>query len=269
MRYFFHSFSSYGPPVVQSHRPKTFLQRREVLICLTKEPKVEHNLILLELLGHPRDIPPRSRGIPPLSGPTATVIPSRHIVTIHSVALCFPRCRGVSQVNRATPPQKGPVAPTVSALKGVSHFKLLLGRCRATGGCRSHTVACRDTLGHPVPPKSLFPLGFKGHTDLFGPQPLKWKTPTSLEGIWTQKFEFVLRSCRPATGNIRALRARVFQGVSVVSEGVSQGVLLSVQTVSRECQQMFWTLIKHILDAPVPGVLGGHLKHSGLSECSN
>ena len=28
-----------------------------------------------------------------------------------------------------------------------------------------------------IPPKSLVFLGFKGHTELFGPHPFKWKTP--------------------------------------------------------------------------------------------
>ena len=44
--------------------------------------------------------------------------------------------------------QKNPEAPTVSALKEVSHFKSPPGRCRGTGGCRSVTVAWRATVGH-------------------------------------------------------------------------------------------------------------------------
>ena len=69
-----------------------------------------------------------------LGGPTATTILSRFIVALHSVALCFPRFGGVSQDNRATPPEKSPVAPTFQLLKGVLHFKLPLGRRRGTGG---------------------------------------------------------------------------------------------------------------------------------------
>ena len=49
----------------------------------------------------------------------------------------FPGLGGVSQDNRATPPSKGPVEPTLKSfqlLKGVSHFKLPLRRCRGTGG---------------------------------------------------------------------------------------------------------------------------------------
>ena len=42
-----------------------------------------------------------------LSGPTATVILSRYTVELHSVALRFPGFGGVSQENRATPPEKG------------------------------------------------------------------------------------------------------------------------------------------------------------------
>ena len=37
---------------------------------------------------------------------------------LHSVALRFPGFGGVSQENRATPPQRGPIAPTLSTLKG-------------------------------------------------------------------------------------------------------------------------------------------------------
>ena len=52
-----------------------------------------------------------------LSGPTGTVTLLRHTVALRSVALRFPGFGGVSQENRATPPQKGPVAPTFSALE--------------------------------------------------------------------------------------------------------------------------------------------------------
>ena len=43
------------------------------------------------------------------------------------------------------PPLKGPVAPVTLALPGVSHVKLPLKRCRATGGCSSYTCRCRAT----------------------------------------------------------------------------------------------------------------------------
>ena len=59
--------------------------------------------------------PPQKKNHP-LSGPTATVILSRHTVALHSVALRFPGFGGVSQENRATPPHKGPVAPTGALL---------------------------------------------------------------------------------------------------------------------------------------------------------
>ena len=51
----------------------------------------------------------------------------------------------MSKENRATPPQKA--APTFSALKRVSRFKLPLGRCRGTGGCRSYTVGLLRCCG--------------------------------------------------------------------------------------------------------------------------
>ena len=47
-----------------------------------------------------------------LSGPTARTMLSRYTVALHSVALHFPGIGGASQENRATPPKKGPVAPT-------------------------------------------------------------------------------------------------------------------------------------------------------------
>ena len=53
--------------------------------------------------------------------------------------------RGVAGESRY---EKGPVAPTFSVLKGGVHFKLLLGRCRGAGGCRSYTVTCRAAVGH-------------------------------------------------------------------------------------------------------------------------
>ena len=46
-----------------------------------------------------------------------------------------------------------------------------------------------------IPLKGLFSLGFKGHTELFGPHPFTWKTPTLQKDIQTQKFEFVLLCC--------------------------------------------------------------------------
>ena len=56
--------------------------------------------------------------------------------------------RGDARESRYTS-EKGPAPPTleISALKGVSHFQLPLGRCHGTGGCRSYTVACRAAVG--------------------------------------------------------------------------------------------------------------------------
>ena len=42
-----------------------------------------------------------------------------------------------------------------------------------------------------IPPKKFDFPGFEGHTELFGPHPFMWKTPTPLENIRTQKFGFV------------------------------------------------------------------------------
>ena len=41
-----------------------------------------------------------------------------------------------------------------------------------------------------IPPKKFDSLGFEGHTELFGPHPFMWKTPTPPENIRTQKFRF-------------------------------------------------------------------------------
>ena len=38
-----------------------------------------------------------------------------------------------------------------------------------------------------IPPKKFDSLGFEGHTELFGPHPFTWKTPTPPENIRTQK----------------------------------------------------------------------------------
>ena len=43
-------------------------------------------------------------------------------------------------------PLRNPVAPVALQLPGVSHVKLPLKRCRATGGCRSYTCGCDATL---------------------------------------------------------------------------------------------------------------------------
>ena len=45
--------------------------------------------------------------------------------------------------------------------KGVSHFKVPLGKCRGTRGCRSCTVACRVTVGHLASNPHLLFLAFR------------------------------------------------------------------------------------------------------------
>ena len=54
-------------------------------------------------------------------------------------------------------------------------------------------------FGHPrdipaksrdIPPKKFDFPGFGGHTELFGPHPFVWKTPTPPENIRAQKFRF-------------------------------------------------------------------------------
>ena len=70
---------------------------------------------------------------------------SRHTVALHSVALRFPGFGEVSQENRATPPQKGPVAPTFSALEG---------GCRISS-CRSETVALQGGVAATLSPGAL------------------------------------------------------------------------------------------------------------------
>ena len=74
---------------------------------------------------------------------------SRYTCRATHVAADFLRIQGfssVAAVSRYTPPQKGPVAPVDLELPGVSHVKLPLKRCRATGGCSSYTCGCRATL---------------------------------------------------------------------------------------------------------------------------
>ena len=55
----------------------------------------------------------------------------------------------------------------------------------------------RAPPGHPskipgYPAKSFISRSFEGHTELFGPHPFMWKTPTPPENIQTQEFGFVL-----------------------------------------------------------------------------
>ena len=54
-------------------------------------------------------------------------------------------------------------------------------------------------FGHPrdipaksrdIPPKKFDFPGFEGHTELFGPHPFVWKTPTPPENVRAQKFRF-------------------------------------------------------------------------------
>ena len=72
-------------------------------------------------------------------------------VALHSVALrFFPGFEGVSQENRATPREKGPVAPTFSALKGGVALQITSWKVSGYRGCRSYTVACRAAMSHLV-----------------------------------------------------------------------------------------------------------------------
>ena len=41
-----------------------------------------------------------------------------------------------------------------------------------------------------IPPKKFDFPGFEGHTELFGPHPFVWKTPTPPENIRAQRFRF-------------------------------------------------------------------------------
>ena len=66
----------------------------------------------------------------------------------------------MSQENCATHPAKGLVAPTFQLFKGVSRFKLPLGRVQ--GG--NYTVACRAAMGH-LDHKQL---GFRPAVELLG-----------------------------------------------------------------------------------------------------
>ena len=74
----------------------------------------------------------------------------RYAVALHSVALRFPGFGGVSQGNGATPTEKGPAAPTFSALKGGVALQVASWKVSRYRGCRSYTVACRATKGHLV-----------------------------------------------------------------------------------------------------------------------
>ena len=92
----------------------------------------------------------------------------RKPVALHSVTLRFPGFGGASQENRATPPEKGPVAPTASAFKGavalqvaswkvsryigVSQLHCRLSRC--SGACRKAAKCRRKVCSSKRPTKS-------------------------------------------------------------------------------------------------------------------
>ena len=58
-----------------------------------------------------------------------------------------------------------------------------------------------------IPPKKFDSLGFEGHTELFGPHPFTWKTPTPPENIRTQKFRFGFFSRAWQTRQVRKVHA--------------------------------------------------------------
>ena len=73
------------------------------------------------------------------------------------------------------------------------------------------------------PRKSLFSLGFEGHTELLGPHLFTWKTPTPPEEVRTKKFGFVLffmclkiRCCTIGPSRITRLIPLQFSGVTEV-----------------------------------------------------
>ena len=65
---------------------------------------------------------------------------------------------------------------------GMSQLNFFL---KLFGHARDIPAKSRD-----IPPKSLVSLGFEAHTELFGPHPFTWKTPTPPENSRTKKFRF-------------------------------------------------------------------------------
>ena len=74
--------------------------------------------------------------------------PGNCSVAKHSVAPHFPGFGGVSQENHATHSEKGPVAPTFSALNGGVALEVASWRVSRYRGCCSYTVACRAAVRH-------------------------------------------------------------------------------------------------------------------------
>ena len=58
--------------------------------------------------------------------------------------------------------------------------------------CAAEVARPRDipAKSRDIPPKKFDFPGFEGHTELFGPHPFTWKTPTPPENVRTQKFGF-------------------------------------------------------------------------------
>ena len=54
----------------------------------------------------------------------------------------------MSQENGGRPTEKGPVAPTFSALEGGVALQVASWKVSRYKGCRIYTVACRAAVGH-------------------------------------------------------------------------------------------------------------------------
>ena len=113
-------------------------------------------------------------------------------------------------------------------------------------------------FGHPrdipaksrdIPPKKFDFPGFEGHTELFGPQPFVWKTPTPPENIRTQKFRFgflfrawqmSIKSFCPLGGPLRLrvqsrwrTRLRIAASIAFLFRTCFKGVLDTIAPLSR------------------------------------
>ena len=157
--------------------------------------KLNPNIFSLKLFGRFRDIPAKSRDI------------IQKQTTIHDSYPPGVKCRkmgccvGKMQKNASSyrknalscrkmpfPAEKCAFLQKYCGFRGATSQE---NRRKSQEGFRaqeSRTLA--NFSKEDIPPKKFDSLGFEGHTELFGPHPFTWKTPTPSENIRTQKFRF-------------------------------------------------------------------------------
>ena len=116
------------------------------------------------------DYPPKRP--PALCSSQEYLYPMVPFLRFHCLFLCFPRISCVSKHSQGT------------KIEHKFFFLKLFGHLRDI-----------PPKSWDIPPKKFDFPGFEGHTELFGPHPFTWKTPTPPENIWTKMFGFGFLFC--------------------------------------------------------------------------